>query len=158
MSTILYVWEIGGGLGHLLRFAPLAEMLVARGHRVVAAVRESKNAGHAFAGTAVEFLPAPHLNWPAPGAIDPVYTYAELLHNIGFGRADDLRTLTAAWRTLFALCRPESSENRLRRGGQAHFAHGASQNERVTTVLVEASRLTCPPDTLKMAGHSLALA
>ncbi len=130
MPTILYAWELGGGLGHLLRFAPLAEMLVARGHRVVAAVRELKNAGHAFGrATAaltpvrrahsrqalsprerertVGFLPAPHLNWPAPGAIDPVYTYAELLHNIGFGRADDLRTLTAAWRTLFALCRPD---------------------------------------------------
>jgi hypothetical protein len=35
-----------------------------------------------------------------------VRTYADLLHNIGFARVEDLRILTRAWRTLFALARP----------------------------------------------------
>ncbi len=39
MSTILFAWELGGGLGHLVQLRPPAEALAARGHRVLAAVR-----------------------------------------------------------------------------------------------------------------------
>ncbi len=107
MATILYAWELGGGLGHLLRFQPLAKRLAAEGHRVICALRELKHAEYAFSDTDVSFLPAPHLAWALPNAIEPTYTYAELLHNVGFGRVEDLRTLTRAWRSLFAQCRPD---------------------------------------------------
>ena len=39
MATILFAWELGGGLGHLTVIKPLAEALRDQGHRVVIAVR-----------------------------------------------------------------------------------------------------------------------
>ncbi|HEV2972593.1 MAG TPA: hypothetical protein VGY55_21680 [Pirellulales bacterium] len=107
MATILYAWELGGGLGHILRSLPLAQKLAARGHRVIATLRELRRAENAFGGAAVQYLPAPHLAWRIPDPIEPVRKYADLLHNVGFAHAEDLRILTRAWQTLFALVRPD---------------------------------------------------
>ncbi len=121
MSTILYAWELGGGLGHILRFHPLADRLIGRGHRVIAALRELRNAEAMVARRSatelpprtgvpseIEYLPAPHLAWKIPDPIDPAMTYADLLHNIGFSSVETLRTLTRAWRTIFGLARPDT--------------------------------------------------
>ncbi len=131
MSTILYAWELGGGLGHLLRSLPLARKLAGRGHRVIAALRELRRAGvmvDCSSATAkssrpsaetlrldesgglhseIAFLPAPYLAWRIAEPIEPVRTYADLLHNVGFAHIEDLRILTRAWRTIFALARPD---------------------------------------------------
>jgi hypothetical protein len=55
----------------------------------------------------IQYLPAPHLAWRIPDPIKPVRTYADLLHNVGFAHGKDLRILTRAWQTLFALVRPD---------------------------------------------------
>jgi len=122
VSTILYAWELGGGLGHVLRSLPLARKLAARGHRVIAALRELRRAGEMVdrrSATAtssrsdelpsaqVEFMPAPYLAWRISDPIEPVRSYADLLHNVGFAHVEDLRILTGAWRTIFDLARPD---------------------------------------------------
>jgi UDP:flavonoid glycosyltransferase YjiC (YdhE family) len=121
MATILFTWELGGGLGHVLRFRSLAERLIARGHCVVAALRELKQAEIAFGRhphpvplpsrererQEIEYLPAPYLAWRISKPIEPVRGYAELLHNVGFGTVEDLRILTCAWQSLFAMARPD---------------------------------------------------
>jgi hypothetical protein len=38
--TILFCWELGGGLGHLMQMLPLADDLVKSGHRVFVALRD----------------------------------------------------------------------------------------------------------------------
>jgi hypothetical protein len=55
----------------------------------------------------IEYLPAPYLAWRIPDPIEPVRTYADLLHNVGFAHVEDLRILTRAWQTIFALARPD---------------------------------------------------
>jgi hypothetical protein len=118
MATILYAWELGGGLGHVLRSSPLAETLAAHEHRMIAALRELRRAEamvarHPHPGLlpsrerAIQFLPAPHLAWKVPDPIEPAMTYADLLHNVGFAQVEDLRILTRAWRTIFELGRPD---------------------------------------------------
>jgi hypothetical protein len=120
MSTILYAWELGGGLGHILRFRPLAERLIGRGHRVIAALRELRNAEamvdrrsamelppRTGLPSEIEYLVAPHLAWRIRDPIEPAMIYADLLHNIGFASVETLRTLTRAWRTIFGLAQPD---------------------------------------------------
>ena len=51
MATILFVWELGGGLGHMMQMAALARALVKRGHRVYVVLREVAEAAAVFAGT-----------------------------------------------------------------------------------------------------------
>ena len=85
MPTILFAWELGGGLGHLMQMAALAHALVARGHRVVAAVRELRRAPAVFP-PGVILLPAPVSAWAPPEPIRPVVTYAQLLSNVTWGR------------------------------------------------------------------------
>jgi hypothetical protein len=40
MRKLLFTWELGGGLGHLLILRPLMKELVVRGHKVVLAARK----------------------------------------------------------------------------------------------------------------------
>jgi hypothetical protein len=40
MGTILVAWELGGGLGHLVRARPVVSRLLAAGHKIVAIVRD----------------------------------------------------------------------------------------------------------------------
>lgn len=40
MSTILFAWELGAGLGHLMQMRPLVHALLEQGHRVAAASKD----------------------------------------------------------------------------------------------------------------------
>jgi len=107
MATILYAWELGGGLGHVLPFRPIGQELVQRGHRVVAALRDLKHAERAFQGTGIRWVPAPYKNWRSSKRIDPMRSFAHILHNTGFGSLNDISRLTHAWRHLLDQIRPD---------------------------------------------------
>ena len=70
MATVLFAWELGGGLGHMMQMAPLARALVRRGHRVYTALREVAEPESAFAGSDVCYLEAPHYR---PGGRPPAF-------------------------------------------------------------------------------------
>ena len=82
--TILFVWELGGGLGHLMQMLPLAEDLVRAGHRVFVAFRDLDRAGPIYSVAGVSFLQAPI--WLSGAALfaRPM-TYAQMLANCGYG-------------------------------------------------------------------------
>ena len=101
MATIVYAWELGGGLGHLLGFRPIAQALLQRGHRVVALVRDLSRASSTLADLGVTCLPAPFKIRRTPDAIAAPCGLAHMLHNVGFSAAGELRSLVDAWRTLF---------------------------------------------------------
>lgn len=107
MANILLTWELGSGLGHLFPLKLVAQELVKNGHRVTAAIRETANATLLFADTPIRFLAAPAKHRVTLGRIDPPTTYAHLLHNIGFGDADELAGLHHSWRTIFDLVQPD---------------------------------------------------
>jgi hypothetical protein len=107
MATILLTWELGGGLGHLYPLSLLGRELVRRGHRVVAALRETQHAARVFAVSQIALLQAPAKRSGGGNRFEPPRSYAHLLHNIGFGDLDELRGLLASWDTIVELVRPD---------------------------------------------------
>lgn len=54
-ATILFCWELGGGLGHVVAYLKFADELSHRGHRLVYALRQTgkvarllQQAGHTY--------------------------------------------------------------------------------------------------------------
>ena len=108
MATILFAWELGGGLGHMMQILPLARALVKRGHRVYVVLREVAEAEAVFAGTGVCYLEAPHYRpggRAAPFAV--TRNFAHLLANVGWHDDRKLFALMCAWANLYALIKPD---------------------------------------------------
>ena len=106
MATILLAWELGAGLGHFMNLRPLAEGDVRRGHRVVAVLRDLSATRQFLTDPAVEILQAPFKHARIRD-IEPTCTYAQILHNCGFGDAAELATMAEAWRKLYDFVRPD---------------------------------------------------
>lgn len=107
MSTVLVAWELGGGLGHLMRLKPVVRGLVRRGHRVVAIVQDVVRARRVFDVPDICLLPAPVAKVPAHMKIKLIRSYGHILHNSGFGDKDTLAVLLASWRSLIDLVEPD---------------------------------------------------
>jgi hypothetical protein len=107
MARILITWELGGGLGHLVRLQPLAAELLRRGHRVAVALRDLSRAAGVFRELPVTYFQAPVKLSPLPDEFRPPRTFPQILHNVGFGDEAALATLCAAWRALFDAIRPD---------------------------------------------------
>jgi hypothetical protein len=100
MSTIFFAWELGANLGHVTTIAPVADELMRRGHRVVAALRDVSRAE--LLGD-VEVLAAPFCHTLRR----KVVTYADLLANAGFADETTLGSLVKAWQCVFMLTKPD---------------------------------------------------
>lgn len=107
MATVLLTWELGGGLGHLMKLLPVARGLRERGHHVVAALCDLSCANKVFRGVNVVCLQAPIKTRVVGPRFDPPRTFAHILWNSGFGDFDELLAMTGAWRTLYGYVRPE---------------------------------------------------
>lgn len=107
--TIILVWELGGGIGHMMQMLPLARALVSSGHRVFVALRDVARGEDVFAGSGVCYLPAPYQRDPplAQRPFPVTFTFAHILFNIGWGRDGALFSLASAWRNLFRAIRPD---------------------------------------------------
>jgi UDP:flavonoid glycosyltransferase YjiC (YdhE family) len=106
MTRVLYAWELGGGLGHLLHARTLAEPLVRAGHEVVFALRNPLPAVRVLDGLG-PFIAAP--TWPAlpRRAATPVHSYPSLLAAIGYGDAEALHSLARTWRHTVEVARAD---------------------------------------------------
>jgi hypothetical protein len=101
MATVLIAWELGGGLGHLVPLRPLVRGLCQRGHRVVAALKDLSRAAGVFGRDGVSYLQAPFRLGQVANHVPRPRTFAHILHNVGFGDAEELRTLAGAWSSLY---------------------------------------------------------
>jgi len=137
--TVLFVWELGGGLGHLMQMLPLAEDLAKRGYRVFVALRDLDRAAAVFARAGVSFLQAPIWLSGAVQFARPV-TFAQMLANVGFGSDVALFARAWAWRHLLELVRPD-----LVIFDHAPTALLASRGLPVRRALL-GSGFCCPPD------------
>lgn len=106
MSRILFAWELGGGLGHLGPFRPIAERLAARGHEITIAARDVERAHSVFDG-AVKVVPAPVCAKTYGGLAEPPLNYAEILMRYGYLDAPQMKGLVRAWRGLIELARAD---------------------------------------------------
>ncbi|MBA2116690.1 glycosyltransferase [Bremerella alba] len=107
MAHIVFGWELGGGYGHLGPFRPVAERLMASGHRITLIVKDLARAGAAFGDLDVQLYQAPvKIGKAIPHTPSPA-TFGHLLQNVGFGDPEELRAMVQAWRNLYHLIRPD---------------------------------------------------
>jgi UDP:flavonoid glycosyltransferase YjiC (YdhE family) len=107
MARIFFAWELGGGLGHIAPHLALIDGLLAHGHQVSFAMRNSTAAEGMFAQRDVQCLQAPIHQGAAADPIQTPLTYAHILHNCGYEDPEKLLGLVRAWRSLYDLVRPD---------------------------------------------------
>lgn len=104
--SIVICWELGGGLGHLVKGAMLASRLLERGCEVSFAVRDLTSAHSLLPEDNYCLVQAPYFDgslrdWGPPA------DYAELLLHAGWGDANGLRARVRGWRGLFDALRAD---------------------------------------------------
>ncbi len=107
MSTIVLTWELGGGLGHILKMRPVAQALVQRGHRVVAILKDVVRGHYFFDPLGIPCLPAPIQQRPPANQFGAAHTFGHVLHDSGFSNAKSLQARASSWRQLYELIQPD---------------------------------------------------
>ena len=103
---MMFAWELGGGLGHLARYAPWAAALAARGATLFNVLRDLPSAARGFDRLPGTMLQAPVLlHGPLNRRVEPA-CYAEILLHAGYGNAETLGALVQAWRSTIDLVGP----------------------------------------------------
>ncbi|HMM76801.1 MAG TPA: hypothetical protein PJ986_13900 [Gammaproteobacteria bacterium] len=97
MAHVVFAWELGGGLGHLVRYRRLIARLCASGHRISFIAREAARAAQVFAAWPVAVAAAPWDETPPAARVKSPNSVAEVLLNSGFADPAQLRTRLAAW-------------------------------------------------------------
>lgn len=112
---VLFGWEFGAGLGHLTRFRPIGDRLVAEGAEVVLALQDIDRAGP-FLDPATgrprpgyRLLQAPRWNIPSDPAVRriPTHSFADVLRLIGYGQRGSLARRLTAWEGILETVRPD---------------------------------------------------
>src|SRR5437879_5870565 len=109
MASVLFAWELGGGLGHVLRIKRLAARLAPRGVRLVAAVRNLPSA-RILVDDGIEVLQAPV--WPGllagtAGFEESSATFGDMLAGLGLADVKTLTAMLGGWDRLLALIDPD---------------------------------------------------
>lgn len=103
MKTVLFAWELGRGLGHLVNIRRIAPCLKPYRARIVAAVRNSHSAG-ILQGVADGIIEAPA--WP-PASPASSATLNDILSAAGLADSATVRRLLAAWDDILSEVRPD---------------------------------------------------
>lgn len=98
MANLVFAWELGGNLGHLGKFLPLARALRERGHAVHWAVASTTAAARLLDADGFRWLQAPQC--PEQTRPGPPLSYADILLRFGYAQPADLLGLSMAWREL----------------------------------------------------------
>ncbi len=107
MKTILFAWELGRGLGHLMNMRRIAARLKPHGFRFVAAVADPPAAG-LLGGVFDEVIAAPSwLRNCGPRAATSSATLNDILASAGLGDPKAVHRLLAAWDGLLKQVRPD---------------------------------------------------
>ncbi len=107
MSSVLFVWELGAGMGHLAQYRALAQNLTQQGHSVYFALRDVSKADLAFKGVTVRVLQAPVKQQVARNSAKLSLSYVHILQNQFFDHEPTLNSAVSAWRTMFDLIKPD---------------------------------------------------
>lgn len=105
MAKILFVWELGGGLGHILPMRQLCEHLPS--HEIYIAVRDLQFTQQTFEGLNVKILAAPAMKHQINNPITDALCFSHMLFNCGFGEKETLHSLVKSWRDYYDLIQPD---------------------------------------------------
>jgi UDP:flavonoid glycosyltransferase YjiC (YdhE family) len=103
VKTVLFAWELGRGLGHLMNMRRISARLKPHGFRCVAVTRDSAAAdllGEAFG----EIIAAPQ--WPNRSATSST-TLNDILSALGLADTEAVRRLLNAWDEIFKRTQPD---------------------------------------------------
>jgi UDP:flavonoid glycosyltransferase YjiC (YdhE family) len=105
---ILFIWELGDGLGHVSRILPLALRLQRSGETCMFAVRNVENSHGLLGGTGMTMLQAPMTqpvtDYDGKAAIG---TYGDIMETVGYGRVERLHALLSAWDGIYQTAKPD---------------------------------------------------
>jgi UDP:flavonoid glycosyltransferase YjiC (YdhE family) len=110
LKNVLFAWELGRGLGHLMNMRRIAARLKPHGVRFVAVSRDPAAAG-LLGGEFVEIISAPR--WPIdsrPASQRPALssvTLNDILSGMGLADSAAVRQLLGAWDDIFRRTRPD---------------------------------------------------
>jgi UDP:flavonoid glycosyltransferase YjiC (YdhE family) len=107
VSRILFVWELGGNLGHITPLLVLARALRKRGHEVSFALGDARLASEVLTREGFSFVQAPILRSTAPDLPREPASYPEILFHCGFADATALTGAVRAWRKLYRDLAPD---------------------------------------------------
>ena len=97
---------MGAASGHILSFLPLADALKAKGHEPVFVLKDISRTELLFEGRDYDVIQAPV--WlPKPVGLPPTTSYTDLLMRAGYLEYECLTSLIRAWKTLYALLKPD---------------------------------------------------
>lgn len=108
MTTVLFAWELGGGLGHAAPLGDLARRMTAAEPdlRPVFCFRDPVTGRAGLRGEDWPVLAAP-LHRGAPAAQSRAASYVQTLAQIGFGDRAELVSMLKCWDDVLALVGPE---------------------------------------------------
>jgi len=107
MAKIVFTWELGGGIGHIVPYLALVDALQAKGHEVIFIVRDLRQAHLISKKSKATCFQAPIKVWSGINPVKTLYTYAHILHNIGFDDLGSLMGLVQGWQALFNAIHPD---------------------------------------------------
>lgn len=106
MARILFGWEMGGELGHVVACSGLARSLSLRGHQVAFAFRELRQLSFVADARGFEAFQAPRSVREAGGDAIPA-SFADIMLGCGYADRDELAGLVGGWRSLLSGWRPD---------------------------------------------------
>jgi UDP:flavonoid glycosyltransferase YjiC (YdhE family) len=107
VARILFTWELGGGMGHVAPYLSLANGLREKGHEVAFILRDLRLAETSLGQYDFPYFQAPVILRKAENEIPTPYTFAQILHNVGYGNIQLLTGLAKGWRQIFETYRPD---------------------------------------------------
>ncbi len=100
--TVLYAWECGEGSGHVVRALPLLKHLVAKGFKVIVALRDVSRS-HLLMDAVdgkIEIMQAPAKFSRTQDPIRGAIRYSDTLHNSGYSNIEEPKILVALWKEI----------------------------------------------------------
>ena len=107
MARILFTWELGGGMGHVAPYLPLAKGLRDKGHEVAFVLRDLQFAETSLGEHNFPYYQAPVVLQTVRNRIPTPHIFSQILHNVGYGNVELLTGLVKAWRELINAYRPD---------------------------------------------------
>ena len=107
MAKILFTWELGEGYGHIIPHFKLLSELVKNGHQVYFAAKNLTLAVRILEPIGVKCLQAPIRPVIRKKDQIRVYTYANLLNNIGYYDKNIILGMICGWYNLFKILEPQ---------------------------------------------------
>lgn len=111
MKTILFVSELGAGLGHFAPLKAIADQVTAlqlrpEGNKHVFCVRDTISARLAYPNTDFPILPAP-ISEPSQNALTRTSSYSEILEQIGYLHKTRISAILSSWDDVLGLHEPD---------------------------------------------------